>query len=205
MRSCSMVLVCLGSLAPALAMADTSTHTVAAADTAAPTAGAAVAPAPPPPPAPARGMRLRNGFSLSAGQERGSGPSDGFSANLFGGDWRIGVQIDDLHAVYLQTHLSFGDGEIGGASGATGNFAAALMGERMLPARIFVAGGGGYGVLNNPDGLLAQLRVGWYPFEQKSETKVRRLNIALDARWYFPGDHIGTVTHVAATIGYDRF
>lgn len=183
MRRYSMLLVCLGS---SLAIADTSTHT-------------------PQPSAAEPGMRLRNGFSLSAGQERGSGPSDGFSANLFGVDWRIGMQLDELHAVYLDTHLSFGDGQIGGASGATGNFAAALMAERMLPARIFVAGGGGWGVLNNPDGPLAQVRLGWYPFEQQSATKVRRLNVALDARWYFPGEHIGTVTHVAATIGYDRF
>ena len=201
MRSSSMLLVCL---LPSVAMADTTTPTVAAADTT-PPAGTAVAPAPAPMPQPERGMRMRNGFSLSAGQEHGSGPSSGFSANLFGGDWRIGAQIDDLHAIYLHTHLSFGSGKIGGASGATGNFAAAVMAERMLPARIFVAGGGGYGVLNNPDGPLAQVRVGWYPFETTSETKVRRLNVALDGRWYFPGDHIGTVTHVALTIGYDRF
>ena len=201
MRRSSMLFVCLLS-SSTFAIADTAPQTVAVADPPAPSAGAAVATAPPPP---EPGLRLRNGFSLSAGQEYGSGPSSGFSANLFGGDWRIGAQIDDRHAMYLHTHLSFGSGELGGASGATGNFAAALMAERMLPARVFVAGGGGYGVLNNPSGPLAQLRVGWYPFEQTSETKVRRLNLALDARWYFPGDHIGTVTHLAFTIGYDRF
>lgn len=150
-------------------------------------------------------MRLRNGFSLSAGQEWGSGPSEGLSGQLFGGDWRIGVQIDEHHAVYLQSHLSFGNAEIGSASGATGNFAAALMAERMLPARVFVAGGGGYGILNNPSGPLAQLRAGWYPFEHAGSGKVRRLNIAADARWYFAGDNVGTVTQLAFTIGYDRF
>ena len=66
-------------------------------------------------------------------------------------------------------------------------------------------GGGGYGVVNNPDGPLAQLRAGWYPFEQTSNTKVRRPNVALDGRWYFAGEQIGTVTHVALTVGYDRF
>ena len=159
----------------------------------------------PPPPEPAQGMRLRNGFSLTAGQEWGSGPSDGLSGQLYGADWRIGLQIDELHAVYAQSHLSFGNAKIGSASGATGNFAFALMAERVLPARVFVAGGGGYGILNNPDGLLAQARVGWYPFEQSSVGKVRRLNVAADARWYFAGEQVGTVTQVALTIGYDRF
>lgn len=150
-------------------------------------------------------MRLRNGFSFSAGREYGSGPSSGLSGSLYGGDWRIGAQIDDKHAVYLHTHLSLGTAKIGTASGYTGNFAAALIAERMLPMRIFVGGGGGYGVLNNPSGPLGQLRVGWYPFEQNSATKVRRLNVALDGRWYFPGEQIGTVTQIAVTLGYDRF
>ena len=200
-----MVLVCLG-FSSTIAIADTDTHTVAAVEPA-PAAPPAtvVAPAPAPVPAPAHGTRLRNGFSFSAGQEYGSGPSSGFSATLLGGDWRIGAQIDDKHAVYLQTHLSFGEGKLGGASGMTGNFAAALIAERMLPMRFFVGGGGGYGVLNNPDGPLAQLRAGWYPFEQNSDTKMRRLNVALDSRWYFAGEQIGTVTHIALTVGYDRF
>ena len=150
-------------------------------------------------------MRLRNCISISAGQEYGSGPSSGFSASLFGGDWRIGAQIDDNYAVYLHTHLSFGTGKIGNASGYTGNFAAALIAERMLPMRFFVGAGGGYGVLNNPDGPLAQLRAGWYPFEQDTNQKMRRLNVALDSRWYFAGDQVGTVTHIALTVGYDRF
>ena len=205
MRRTSMALVCLG-FSSTIALADTDTHTVAAAEPAPAQPTVVVAPAPAPLPAPEPlGMRLRNGFSFSAGQEYGSGPSSGFSASLFGGDWRIGAQIDDLHAVYLHTHLSFGKGAIDGAEGYTGNFAAALIAERMLPMRFFVGGGGGYGVLNNPDGPLAQLRAGWYPFEQNSNTKVRRLNVALDGRWYFAGEQIGTVTHVALTVGYDRF
>jgi len=203
MRRFSMGLVCL--LTSSIAAADTTTPAVAAIEptTAAPTS--VVAPAPAPAPAPEHGTRLRNGFSLSAGQEWGSGPSSGLSGQLFGGDWRIGAQINDDYAAYLQTHLSFGNAHIGAASGATGNFAIALMAERTLPMRTFVAGGGGYGVLNNPSGPLAQLRAGWYPFEQVSSGKVRRLNVAADARWYFAGDNIGTVTQIAFTIGYDRF
>jgi hypothetical protein len=149
-------------------------------------------------------MRLRNGFSFSAGEEFGSGPSSGFSGQLYGADWRIGMKINEDYAVYLQSHLSFGSGHIGGASGATGNFAGAIMAERSLPQRLFVAGGAGYGVLNNPSGPLAQARVGWYPMEHQGGV-ARRLNVALDARWYFAGDAIGTVTQLAMTIGYDRF
>jgi hypothetical protein len=203
-----MLLVCLGfsSSIAAADTADTDTQTVAAVEPAPPPPTTVVAPAPAPlPPPQEQGMRLRNGFSISAGQEYGSGPSSGLSGSLFGGDWRIGAQIDDLHAVYLHTHLSFGTAHIGAASGTTGNFAAAVIAERQLPMRLFVGGGGGYGVLNNPDGPLAQLRAGWYPFEQSMDSKARRLNVALDARWYFAGDQVGTVTHIALTLGYDRF
>lgn len=162
------------------------------------------APAPMPEPAP-RGPSLRNGFSLSVGQELGSGPSEGLSGQLYGVDWRIGAKLGDALAVYLDTHLSFGTAHIGAASGVTGNFATAVIGEYTLPQRIFVGGGAGYGVLNNPDGPLVQARVGYYPFESSSTSKVRRLNVAFDARFYFPGEAIGTVSHYALSLGYDRF
>lgn len=204
MHRTSMVLVCLG-FSSSIAAADTDTHTVAAVEPAPPPPTTVVAPAPAPAEPVEMGMRLRNGFSLSAGQEYGSGPSSGLSGSLFGGDWRIGAQIDDLHAVYLHTHLSFGTAHIGAASGYTSNFAAAIIAERQLPMRTFVGAGGGWGVLNNPDGPLGQIRVGWFPFEQSKAEKARRLNVALDGRWYFAGDQIGTVTQIALTLGYDRF
>lgn len=194
MRSSSMALICLAFV-----------HTAALADGTAPDAAA---PAPAAAMAPATGdsgMRLRNGFSLSASQEYGSGPSSGLTGSLFGGDWRIGAKLDRHHAVYLHTHLSFGSAEIGQASGVTANFAAAVLAERTLPQRIFVAGGGGYGVLNNPSGPLAQLRLGWYPMKRANDDVARRLNFAVDARWYFAGEAVGTVTQLAFTIGYDRF
>ena len=150
------------------------------------------------------GATLRNGFSLSVGEEVGSGPSSGLSGQLYGFDWRIGARVTDQLAIYGDTHLSFGTAKIGAASGVTGNFASALVGEYTLPGRIFVGAGGGYGVLNNPSGPLAQVRVGWYPFEHDS-TIARRLDLALDARFYFAGDQIGTVSQIAFTLGYDRF
>ncbi len=207
MRNMSIVLVCLG-FASTAARAD---NTVVAAATPPPATDPAATPAahtPAPAPvqtAPEDGARLRNGFSLSASEELGSGPSSGLSGQLFGLDWRIGAHINDDYAVYLQTHLSFGNAHIGAASGVTADFASALMAERSLPERTFVAAGGGYGVLNNPSGPLAQARIGWYPMESAAGVVSRRLNIALDARWYFAGEQIGTVTQIALTLGYDRF
>ena len=146
--------------------------------------------------------RLRNGFSASIGEETGSGPSSGLSGQLYGVDWRIGAHLPGAFSVYTDTHLSLGTAKIGAASGYTGNFALALMGEYELPARTFVAAGAGYGVLNNPSGPLAQARAGWYPFEHDA-TRGRRLDVALDARFYFAGDQIGTVSQISLTFGYD--
>jgi len=199
MRLVAMGLVCL---VPAIAAADTGTR-VAAAEPAAPPANAAIAPAPPPPP-PDLGTHVRNGFSFSAGEELGSGPSSGLTGQLYGVDWRIGAKLAGPYSVYADTHLSLGTAKIGATSGYTGNFAFAVLGERELPARTFVAAGGGYGVLNNPSGMLAQVRGGWYPMDHDA-TIGRRLNIALDARFYFAGDQIGTVSQISVTLGYDRF
>ena len=150
------------------------------------------------------GPSLRNGFSLSLGQEMGDGPPE-ISGQLYGVDWRIGAKLSDAVAVYLHSHISFGTASVGMSSGVTGNLAAAVMGEYTFPFRVFVGAGGGYGVLNNPSGPLAELRAGYYPFKNNSDSKVRRLNVALDARWYFPGAPVNTVTHIALSLGYDRF
>ena len=154
------------------------------------------------------GVSLRNGFSLSVGQEFGETASGAdISGQLYGLDWRIGAVISEAVSVHLHSHISFGTASVGGASGATGNFATAAVGEYTLPMRLFVGAGAGYGVLNNPNGPLAEARIGYYPFEKTSAGKARRLNVALDARWYFVDD-AGTgitVSHIALSLGYDRF
>lgn len=163
------------------------------------------APAPAAAPAPeASASGLRNGFSLSAGQEFGGDRM--VSGTMFGADWRIGYRINEPLSIYLHSHLSFGSAHEGsGASGATGTFAAALIGEYLLPMGLFVGGGGGWGVLNNPNGPLAEARIGFYPMKADGPGKSRRLNIALDARFYFADQGYGTVNHIALSIGYDRF
>jgi len=170
-------------------------------------APAAVAPAPGPS-AKRGGASLRNGFSLSVGQEFGeTNAGQSFSGQLYGFDWRIGAKISDAIAVYVHSHLSFGTvgPDQGSGGGVTGNLAAALVGEYTLPMRLFVGAGAGYGVLNNPNGPLVEARVGYYPFKTTSEGKARRLNVALDGRWYMVGDPYGTVTQISISLGYDRF
>lgn len=168
--------------------------------------GAMMQPAPPPPEA---GATLRNGFSLSVGQEFGtSNLNNEFTGQLYGVDWRIGMQLNKAIGVYLHSHLSLGQvSQMGGAKGATGNFATAVTGEYTLPFRLFVAAGAGYGVLNNPSGPLVQFRVGYYPFEHSGSGKARRLNVALDNRLYFvsAGAESITMKHIAISLGYDRF
>lgn len=185
-----------------------STGAVEAAATPMPDANAASAaapstPAPTPLPA-ASTSGLRNGFSLSAGQEFG-GDRD-ISGTMFGLDWRIGWRINEPISVYLHSHMSFGSASEGnGASGITGTFASALMGEYLLPMRLFVAGGAGYGVLNNPNGPLVAARAGYYPFKTSSAGKARRLNVAIDYRAYFANQGYGTVNQIQFSLGYDRF
>ncbi len=178
MRSLSVVLICLASSSVALADSDPAAEPS--------TSG------------------LRNGFSLSAGQE--SGGDRDISATLFGVDWRIGWRVSEPISVYLHSHMSFGSATEGnGASGFTGTFATAVVGEYTLPMRLFVGGGAGYGVLNNPSGSLLEARVGYYPFATTSTAKTRRLNVALDYRVYFANQGYGTVNHIALSIGYDRY
>jgi hypothetical protein len=210
-----MVLLCLSSTSSlALAQGAVTPTTdpnaapvVAALDpnAAASTGNSVATPAPAPMPAPEPSTSgLRNGFSLSAGQEFG-GDRD-ISGTMFGVDWRIGYRINQPISIYLHSHLSFGSATEGnGASGVTGTFASALMAEYMLPMRLFVAGGAGYGVLNNPNGPLVAARVGYYPMQTNSIGKARRLNIALDYRAYFANQGYGQVNHIALSLGYDRF
>ena len=215
MRSASVVLVCLTSSSIALAQgapaepaADPNAAPVVAAATdasAVNSGGSLSTPAPAPTPAPEPSSSgLRNGFSLSAGQEFG-GDRD-ISGTMFGVDWRIGWRVNQPISIYLHSHLSFGSAKEGnGASGVTATFASALMAEYLLPMRVFVAGGAGYGVLNNPSGALVAARVGYYPMQTNSIGKARRLNLALDYRSYFANQGYGQVNHIALSLGYDRF
>lgn len=209
LRSLSIVSLFVGSLTAIAEAQPDPAEAEAPVDPAAP-AEPMAPPAPPPTvdSPPQRGATLRNGFSLSVGQEFGtSNIGNEFSGQLYGVDWRIGMQINKAIGVYLHSHLSLGSISNNNVSGYTGNFATAITGEYTLPMRVFLAAGAGYGVLNNPSGPLVGFRVGYYPFETTSSEKARRLNIALDTRLYFvsAGAESITMKHIAVSIGYDRF
>ena len=202
-RRFSVVLICLASSSVAFAQPEPDAPPPS--DPAAPPDPNVTAAAPAPAPAPAPSTSgLRNGFSLSAGQEFG-GDRD-ISGSMFGVDWRIGWRISEPLSVYLHSHVSFGSATEGnGAAGTTGTFATAIVGEYSLPMRLFFGGGAGWGVLNNPNGPLAEARVGYYPLKTNAVGKARRLNVALDYRTYFANQGYGMVNHIALSLGYDRF
>jgi len=192
MRTHAMLLVCLVSVMHGAARADTPSD--------APPAGAPAVVVV----APADGFRLRHGIDATFGDEFGTGSLSGFSGALGGIDWRIGAQINNALAAYLDTHLSLGTAQMNGASGVTGNFAVAAMGEYTILDHFFVAGGGGYGVLNNPSGPMLQARGGWYPVVSKSRVGPRRrgLMIGFDVREYFVG---ANVTQLSLSVGYEKY
>ncbi|HTL34207.1 MAG TPA: hypothetical protein VL326_13850 [Kofleriaceae bacterium] len=211
----SLVLISFASLtavahaqgaAPAAgAPADPAIATPAAEPAAAPLAAT---PSAPEQQEPSIAGELRNGFSLSVGQEFGTTMAgQSFSGQLYGVDWRIGMRISQPLSVYLHSHISFGTvaPNQGGGGGVTGNIAGAVVGEYMLPMRVFVGAGAGYGVLNNPNGPLVEARAGYYPFKTNAVGKARRLNVAVDARWYMVDEADGPVTQISLSLGYDRF
>ncbi len=147
---------------------------------------------------------LRNGFSLSAGQEFGGNTN--VSATMFGVDWRIGWRFTEAVSAHLHSHMSFGSLDSDVETGFTGTFATAVVGEYTMPFGLFGGVGGGWGVLNNPNGPLLEARVGYYiSGAEPTVAKKRRLNVALDYRAYAVGGPYGTVNQVQLTVGYDRF
>jgi hypothetical protein len=173
-------------------------------------------PAPPPPPAPPGpaapavaatstaeqeedGVRFRGGVSL------GAGPMFiAYSGFLAGVDGRLGLQINDLIGVYVQPHLSFGTAKVGAVKGFTGVVAATGLAEVTLMDHFFVAAGGGYGVLNNPNGPVVHFRLGGYPLMGSGEGARRKgLMLGIDTRLFFvPGD---TGMQLMGALGYEAF
>jgi hypothetical protein len=150
---------------------------------------------------PLDGSRFRFGIAGSVGGEFVSG----YTLFMGGVDVQIGLQINNLIAVYLQPHLSFGGGSINGISGTTGTFAATGLVEFTMADRFFAGVGGGFGVLNNPSGGVLHFHVGFYPLVSVSPTEPRRrgLMIAIDSRTFFTG--VGTVEQLMLTVGREVF
>ncbi len=132
-----------------------------------------------------------------------------FSGPLGGLDLRLGVQINKLIGVYAQPSLAFGSLCQGAICGATGTAGVSGLVDFTFIDRIFVAAGGGVGVLNNPVGPEIHIRVGGYPlmgFGANGYTR-KGLMVGVDTRIYFI-NNLGsdlTVMQVMGAIGYEIF
>ncbi len=74
-----------------------------------------------------------------------------------------------------------------------------------LMDHFFVGAGGGYGVLNNPNGPVVHFRLGGYPLMGKSDTGPRRKGLMLgaDMRLFFVPNNTGM--QLMGAIGYEAF
>jgi hypothetical protein len=149
------------------------------------------------------GLRSRVGFSVMGGATL----IEGLAAPSFGGEARIGVQINHLVGVYGTPHFVIGN--VGGNALSTfGLFAATGDVDFTFLDHLYVGAGGGFGVVNNPVGPVLHLRLGGYPIMGRGENGYRRkgLQIGADMRVYFTSDAaVGTVTEITGGIGYEAF
>jgi hypothetical protein len=128
---------------------------------------------------------------------------------MVGVDYRLGVQLNDLLAFHVRPHLSFGSlgADVGGVgvSGTTGTFTIAGLAEAAVRVRFFAGAGLGYGVLNNPSGVMFQARAGGYPFMSREPGGLRRkgLMVGVDLRTVFIEGATGLL--VLGSIGYEKF
>lgn len=148
------------------------------------------------------GGRFRFGVAL------GAGPlfADGIDMTYYGADLRFGWQLSDALGVYAQPQLGYY--KLDGANalfGSGGLLGVSVVADYTLFDRMFVGGGVGYGILNNPSGAEIHLRAGGYPLMWRSDTKIRRRGVMLgvDFRLHF----VEGLTFVAPTfnVGYDAF
>ncbi len=116
------------------AVEEEATTTVAPAPTGKPTSASG-----------ADGPRFR--FGISAGGGFLAGPVSG---GYGGGDLRLGVQVNDLVAVYAQPQLGYYGAD--GSSIGGGLLGATAIVDVTLIDRFFVGAGGGYAILINPSG-----------------------------------------------------
>jgi hypothetical protein len=126
----------------------------------------------------ADGPRFRGGISAGGGGLFFSG----YTFGLGGIDGRLGVQINNLLGVYAQPYVSFGSGNISGATGLTGTAGTNLMVDFTFIDQIFVGAGGGGGIIGTgvPAGQL-HLRAGGYPLMRRGDNGIRRRGLMLGA------------------------
>jgi hypothetical protein len=148
------------------------------------------------------GGRFRFGVAVGAGPLS----TEGIKFTYYGVDLRFGWQINNAIAVYAQPQIGYY--KLDGASAALGSgglVGTSILADYTLFDRLFLGGGLGYAVLNNPSGTEVHLRAGGYPLMSRSDSKVRRtgLMLGVDFRLHF----VDGYTFVAPTfnLGYDAF
>jgi hypothetical protein len=149
------------------------------------------------------GLRSRIGFSVMGGATL----VEGATAATFGGEARIGVQINNLVGVYGTPHFVVGNVG-GGLLGTFGLFAGTGDVDFTFLDHFYVGAGAGFGIVNKPAGPVLHLRLGGYPLVGKGENGYRRkgLQLGADMRVYFTGDPaVGTATEITGGIGYEAF
>jgi hypothetical protein len=138
---------------------------------------------------------------LSVSDDLGNSASGGY----YGLDLHLGAQINDMIGVYAVPQLGGYSLDVGSMTGFGGLIGGSAVVDFTFIDRIFVGGGGGFAVLNNPSGAELHLRAGGYPLVSRSDEKVRRkaLSLAVDFRVHF----VDGFTGVAPTfnIGYESF
>ncbi len=149
-----------------------------------------------------------DGGRFRFGVAGGGGPlsTDGLDMTYYGVDLRFGWQFNDAIGVCATPQLGYY--KLDGADALFGS--GGLMGTSVdvdytLFDRVFLGGGLGYAILNNPSGSELHLRAGGYPIVSRSDEKIRRkaLMLGIDLRLHF----VEGYTFVAPTfnIGYESF
>jgi hypothetical protein len=158
------------------------------------------------------GVRFRGGISGGGGLmmfATDSSLGGTYKLGIGGVDGRVGVQINDLIGVYLQPQLGIYGGKIGEAVGVGGLAGAALLVDFTFIDQIFVAVGGGGGILNNPAAGELIVRFGGYPAFGMAENNIQRkgLMLGIDFRLFVAPTSSGTLIAPSPTlnIGYEVY
>lgn len=149
------------------------------------------------------GLRFRGGVSGGVGAEFVSSAT----AIVGGVDGRMGLPINDMIGVCAQPHLAFGSygSGFGGFAAVTGTFTGTAVFDFTFLEQLFVGGGAGFGVFNDPTGAVVRLRAGGHPLQGSGENGIRRkgLMLAVDMRLGFIAG--ATVVYPMGSIGYEAF
>lgn len=154
------------------------------------------------------GVRFRFGVAAGVGFFTASsevGDAE-VSCTYYGGDLRLGAQINDLVGVYAQPTLGYYSADDTGGLAAGGLLGLAVVADATLIDRLFVGAGLGYTVYNSPAGVTPILRVGGYPLMSRSETKARRKGLMVGADLRFTSlDGLKTIVMPTFNLGYEAF